>query len=239
MTTTISSTVSGWLARWLILGDTAATFVGDDTVTGVAGGSPFGGDFTWTDTGGGVVENADSPLFGQSSSDNQGFTGGTVETTFIDAMPGTVDPNVIGDYKEFPAGEMTVTFESANASLTIATYALDAISAWLAGDAALPSEDRYTALLDTTGTEVTGGSYARQPWALTAFPGSGPFGGAFEGMPAVTVRFVALFNANAAGDEILRFQVTDTPYGAGDTATANPSGAFDPFVPTDVVFGEP
>lgn len=80
----------------------------------------------------------------------------------------------------------------------------------------------YLALLDS-GTEVSGGSYARQAITFGA-PSSGQVANSaaitFSNMPATTVNQVAIYDAATAGDELYSGSVTTAQtFTAGDSAT--------------------
>ena len=84
----------------------------------------------------------------------------------------------------------------------------------------------YLALFDgdpaTTGTEVSGGSYARQSAAFnTAASGSTTNSAAisFTGMPAATVNYCAIYDALTAGNLLYYDSVTSLTINAGDTVS--------------------
>lgn len=115
--------------------------------------------------------------------------------------------------------------------MSLTDYLENALVNWLRGTTfpAAPGT-LYVALFtaNTTeaggGTEVTGGSYARQPVTLSA-PGSSPAGAvtvsnstqvAFSGMPAATVVAAALYDAATGGNQLASDNgMTDVAVGAG------------------------
>ena len=107
-----------------------------------------------------------------------------------------------GDTVFIDAGDLSVA-PSGVAGVTLSAYAADKLCDWIAG-AAAPFGSRYAALLDTTGTEVVGGSYARQ--AITVGSPVAPRD-LWRTLPSVTVRYLAVFDALTVGNEILRVQL--------------------------------
>ncbi len=107
------------------------------------------------------------------------------------------------------------------------TYLSDAMLDAVLKDTAYTSPTTvYLALFDgdpaTTGTEVSGGSYARQSAAFnTAASGSTTNSAAisFTGMPATTVNYCAIYDALTAGNLLYYASVTSLTINAGDTVS--------------------
>lgn len=107
---------------------------------------------------------------------------------------------------------------------------LTAIADWIVSNTDIDSGSlfgwRYVALLDTTGTEVTGGSYARQDllpytsWDAANERAYNSSAISFTGMPAVTVRSWRLYDASSGGSAWVGAQLgADVPVSGGGTFT--------------------
>lgn len=219
MTTTIDIVTARWISGWVLAGDQtefgspAGAFDADEIF-------PEDGALTTSNpatfsSAGGVLSNSATEQFGyydQPDSITQAAIGPNDVTPRV-----AVDLDVAatpdrGDFWHFAAGGFGYTaLAPGDAAVTVPSYTADAIADWMAGSAWPASTDRYFALLDTTGTEVAGGSYARV--ALLVY-GTDYL---FAGLPSVTVRYWALYDAAAAGNQILRVQLaSDLVVPAGD-----------------------
>lgn len=228
MATEIESATQASIYNWFKLGDDASEVLGWayllDTPDEHFVLAEDNAACVLNDIGGGVVDNDESDFGYMSATEIQEIWAAQINQSLRGFRYNLLEEGdeitvLDGDYFHISAGNLTIDAQEPGSTATLATTGLDAISAFIAGDALLPDypDGMWLGLLDTSGTEFAGGLYERVEYVDATSH-------SFYVPGTTDARYYALFNAEVGGDEIVRQQLAaDVAHQSGDKLRVTPT----------------